>query len=486
MPSYKKIIIFAVGFFVGIFAFEFFREGSVLWLVVLGLGGCVSVICLCKWCGKLEIQKVGSRRMSLRFGVLGWAVLLIFSFGIVAALVRCILYELPYENDVRNIQGSGVVEFYACLSEEPDVRENKVMYTVSDVVLGSEISRDKIFQGKILVSAPKYPLFAYGDVVKVVGKVENPKSSYDFAYDKYLAMQKIYSIVNSAKVYSINEKCGSLFFKVLYELKGIFKTKIEKIFPEPYASFIEGLLLGVRSGIPKNISDDFKTVGLTHIIAISGYNITLVITAVTLMFGFLSRRKRVIVTVFFIVVFVLLVGAGSSVVRAGVMGCISLFAMYFGRKGNVSVSIIVSALLMCLFNPLILVYDAGFQLSFLATIGLVYVLPKIEKIGGFLGKFLSKIPKTFCMRENLMMTLSAQSLTLPVILKSFGRFSLVCPLANIVILPFIPIVMMLSFCALILSLLSEFTGKIVGFMNYVVLEIVFFFVRCFAFLERIL
>lgn len=476
MPSYKKIIVFAVGFFVGIFAFEFFRGGDVLWISVFA-GGCfVSFVCLYQYG-----ERFGICKKDLKFKVP-----LIFSFGVVLALIRCVLYELPYENDVRNLQGSEVREFYACVSEEPDIRENKVMYTVDEIVLDSGNFKGRIFQGKILVNAPKYPLFAYGDVIKIFGKVDSPKSSYDFAYDKYLAMKKIYSVVNLAGVYATDRKCGNSFFKILYKLKGVFKDKIEKIFPEPYASFIEGLLLGIRSSIPKGVSDDFKTVGLTHIIAISGYNITLVITAVTLMFGFLSRKKRVIVAVAFIVVFVLLVGAGSSVVRAGVMGCISLFAMYFGRKGNVSVAIILSALLMCVFNPLILVYDVGFQLSFLATVGLVYVLPKIEKIGGFLGKFLSKIPRAFCMRENLMMTLSAQSLTIPVILKSFGRFSLLCPLANIVILPFIPIVMMMSFGALVLSFFGEFLGKIFGFVDYVVLEIVFFFVRGFAFLERIL
>jgi len=204
------------------------------------------------------------------------------------------------------------------------------------------------------------------------------------------------------------------------------------------------------------------------------------------MFGFLGRKARVIVASVFVFVFVILVGASSAVVRAGIMGCIGLFALYFGKQNQVGYALTLTAFLMNLLNPKVGPYDVGFQLSFLATLGLVYVSPVIEKAGGVFGRALSRVPVMFAIRENLIMTLSAQVFALPVILRSFGRFSLICPLANIFVLPFIPLIMLSSFVAVVAGFVSEGLGEKVSLVSYFLLEVVFFLVRFFAEVSRTL
>jgi len=167
---------------------------------------------------------------------------------------------------------------------------------------------------------------------------------------------------------------------------------------------------------------------------------------------------------------------------------VSLFAMYFGRRGEVFISIVFAAFVMNLVNPRIAVVDVGFQLSFLATLGLVYVSPLLEKAGGVFGRMMKRVPAAFLIRENFLMTLSAQAFALPVILKSFGRISLICPIANIFVLPFVPFAMICGFFAIFFSFVpgGGFLAEIFAFAGYVVLELVFVLIGFFADLSRML
>jgi len=440
-----------IGFLVGLFVLE---DISVVVVAV-----CVFGIVLLK--KKMWGKEVG---MFIAIGLIG------VSFGI----LRVLFADVVFDDDVRHLNGAGMRDFEACVASEVDVRFDKVKYTVSGVSVAGEE-----FSGKVLINADRYPVYEYGDVLSIVGEFESPEPIEGFAYDKYLARYEIYSVVNSPRVEKVGNGCGRKFFEWIYGFKGWIEGRISVVFSEPHGSMVAGLLLGVRKGIPEAVTEDFNETGLTHIVAISGYNITLVIILVFGLFGFLSRKGRVIAASIVVIVFVILVGASSAVVRAAIMGILGLFAVYFGRKNEVAMAIVLSAFLMNLLNPKIAIYDTGFQLSFLATLGLVYVSPKIEAIGGVFGRALARVPVAFAIRENLIMTLSAQAFALPVILKSFGRFSLICPLANIFVVPFIPIIMLVGAVAIV-------TGGVVAYSCYVLLEVVFFLVRVFAELSRAL
>lgn len=443
----RGFVVFMIGFLVGILLCDMF-------LIGVGLGAFV----FWKFCR-------GD----------GWQwFLLIFVVGLVVGAVRVGIFEIVPEDDVRRMIGQDV-DMEVCVNDEVDVRQSVVKYIVSSTGEGGSAG----FEGKVLVSAARYPVYEYGDVLRVSGVLEEAGSFEGFDYGEYLERFGVYGVVNSAVIRKVGDGCGWLGYEWIFRFKGVLEERISVVFPEPYSSMVAGLLLGSRKGIPPDLTLDFNETGLTHIVAISGYNITLVIVIVFSMFGFVSRRKRVVFAVTFVVVFVVLVGASSAVVRAGIMGVCGLMALYFGRKSEVLFSILFAAFVMNLFNPRVLVADVGFQLSFLATLGLVYVAPWFE------GRFL-RLPATFMIRENIMMTLSAQTFALPVILKNFGRVSLICPIANVFVLPLIPISMILSFLAVVLSFVSVGLGKVFAFGTYLVLDLVFFLVRVFADLSRLI
>lgn len=271
---------------------------------------------------------------------------------------------------------------------------------------------------------------------------------------------------------------GWWFFDFLRSLNLLFSRQLADVFSEPYNGFVSGLLLGNRSEISPDLMQDFNTVGLTHIIAISGYNITLVISMVCGLFSFLSRKKRVIFSIIFVICFVVLVGSSASVVRAAVMGIIGLVAVYFGRVYVASVSLIASAFFMNLWNPRLLVYDVGFELSVLATAGLVYVSAFVSE--HFVNRYFKFLPEFAGIRESFSMTLSAQIFVLPLIVFYFGRLSLVSPIANLIVLPFIPWIMLFGFLSGLANFASGWLGDFFGFTAYVLMKFIIFVIGLFA------
>lgn len=387
-------------------------------------------------------------------------------FLVTMVVVLCvrIFVEMVF-GDFYAIASGADIRFTGCISDEPDIRDFGTKYVLDDV---------SFFGGKVLVNANKYPVMDYGSKVFVSGKIESPGEFSGFDYGEYLNRYGIYYVVNDAEVSAIGGYCGNVFMEGIYWLKNMIEKRILEVYPSPYGEFVAGIILGLRKNISQDLLDDFKQIGLTHILAISGYNITLVVMAAYFVFGFLSRRWKVLATSIFIILFVVLVGASASAVRAGVMGIIQLLAVYFGRRTLALRSLIWTLVVVGLWNPLIVVYDVGFQLSFGATLGLIVLSPLVKNAGGLLGRILLRIPTAFLIRENFIMTMSAQVFTLPVILYNFGRFSIVSFLANLAILPMIPYVMIFGGLSLVF-------GKIFGFVCYALMKIIFFVVRLLAF-----
>jgi len=363
----------------------------------------------------------------------------------------------------------GDVEFNGCIVREVDVRVDKVKY-----VFDSEE-----YDGNVLVVANKYPLYSYGECFYVSGYQIKPGKLDDFAYDKYLARYGIYSVLYDPvfEPLDVHEAItvydGNFIYDKLYILKMLFEVRLGQLFAEPEASFMAGLIVGSRKGIPDDLMADFNTTGLTHIIAISGYNITLVIVIVSSFLGFLSRRQRIFWSILFIFLFVVFVGASAAVVRAGIMGIISLLALWDGRQSFVLRTLFFSAFFMNLWNPKILPYDVGFQLSFLATLGLIVVSPLIEK-------YFKWLPELVGVRESVLMTMSAQISALPIIVYNFGRLSVISPIANLFVLPFLPLAMAFGFFAVVSSGFSFGFGMVFAFFGFLILRLIVFFVAFFA------
>ncbi|MFH0776349.1 MAG: ComEC/Rec2 family competence protein [Patescibacteria group bacterium] len=358
-------------------------------------------------------------------------------------------------------------ELVGIIDEEPDRRRDHAKYTL-EVSRWSDGLVEKNVTGRVLVKASLLPEYFYGDELRISGRLETPFETDEFSYRNYLDRFGIGSVVYNPSIEKISAGRRSTLLGWLFAFKKSFEEKINQIFPEPAASLEAGLLIGSRRGIPDDVLADFNTTGLTHIIAISGYNISLVIAFITAIFGsYVPRRFQFPLAVIFVTAFTLLVGAGPAVVRASIMGLLAFFALTHGRQYHVGIAFVLTAAVMVFWNPKILLHDVSFQLSFAAVAGLLFVGPLLEKC-------FAKIPNKFAIRDSLLLTMSAQVMAVPMIVFYFGRLSLIAPLANLLIAPAIPLAMLLGFIAVGLGAIFLPAGLLVGFAAYGLLEYILF------------
>jgi len=388
----------------------------------------------------------------------------IFSFSI-------IFYDQYLEREVEesysNISQTEETIIEGIIAKEPSQKDGQ-----KTIILDDLLKEGMSVKGKIQFKTYYPNEINYGDSIKASGLVVLPPELEDFRSDEYLKMKGVYRLLDKPKIIEVKEGPKSVF-SYIFKIKKIVLEQIRTILPEPHAGFLNGLLFGSKDGLPEDVLENFRISGITHIIAISGYNITLIITITLSLLCFLPRKKRLIISAIFIFVFTVFVGAEASVVRASIMGLISLLALFTGRTSSISTTLLISAFFMVLFNYRVLIYDVGFQLSFLATIGLVYVSPLIEK-------YFQVVPEFFAIRESLILTLSAQITALPIILYNFGNLSLVSPLANITCLPFIPISMFFGFIACLLSFISIKLATFVSLGAYLSMSSVLFISKTLA------
>ena len=286
-----------------------------------------------------------------------------------------------------------------------------------------------------------------GDRVRVRTELELPEDFDGFAYREYLARQGVGAIgrPRSAEVVADASGAGAL----LAGTRGALLGGLNAIVPEPEAALGAGILLGVRASIAPEINDAFATAGLTHVVAISGWNIAIVAALVAAMARPLERRpggrwSSATVAAATVAGYVLLTGASPSVIRAALMAGCMLVARMGGSRAHAASALELAAVLMLLVAPPVL-WDVGFQLSLLATAGLIWFGAPVERrLAGWPA----------WIREPVALTLAAQLTTLPVILVNFERLSLVAPIANVLVVPFVPVAMLFSAAAAIAGLLD--------------------------------
>ena len=389
-------------------------------------------------------------------------------FGFSLGFLRVILtvhHVTPANIDYHNGQ---TIELVGVVSQV-DIRRNQAKYTIRMEErmgdwLGSETIRERTdVRGDVLISLNKYPQFKYGDRVRLYGELQAPGSFDGFDYGAYLSRFGIYSVMYRPRIDFIESGQGNFFWHGMSYLQNKFMERINRLFPEPHASFEAGLLIGARKGIPESLMEKFNITGLTHIIAISGYNITIIIVFVMWMLGRLPRKTAFVVAIIAIVLFTLFVGASPAVVRASIMGILGLIALNSGRQNNIHLTILWSAALMILWNPKILMNDVGFQLSFAAVMGLIYVAPHFEK-------YSQKLPEAFGIREAIIMTLAAQVMALPIIVYNFERLSLIAPIANLLVAFALPPAMLFGFVAVLLSFIFFPLAQLFAYITWGILS----------------
>jgi competence protein ComEC len=331
---------------------------------------------------------------------------------------------------------------------EPDIRDSNTKLTVAVKTIGLDSGELLKVSGKVLATTDLYPEHAFGDEIEMTCKLQAPGEINGFAYDKYLARYDIYSVCYYPKIKLLKSNQGNIFLEYVFKFKVYILSLIERGLGEPEASLGSAILFGVRHGIPAELTQEFSQAGVTHIMAVSGMNITIVaaLSLNLLLFLGLSRKQSFYFSLFLIFSFVVLVGLPASAVRAGLMGGLLLWAMRLGRLNKITNALCLAATIMLALNPKLLRYDVGFQLSFLAIFGLVYFYPLINKL---LDK--CKIPELKGARDILAITVAAQVFTLPIIVYDFGTVSLIAPVANLFILWLITPLTVALFSAMFLT-----------------------------------
>lgn len=320
--------------------------------------------------------------------------------------------------------------------------------------------------GLVLVRTYPNTSLRYGDRIRVQGHIETPPENEDFSYREYLAHQGIYSYVPSAEVSLLQHGQGNPLFSALYTFQQHALDIVYRLFPDPEASLLAGILLGVQAGIPPQVQDAFRLTGTSHIIVISGFNITIIAAFFTLIFSrLLGERRGAIVSVLGIILYTLLVGANPAVVRAAILGVLTLFGHQLGRRQVGLNSLTFIAAIMAFITPTIL-WDVSFQLSFAATLGIMlYAEPFTNWFTNLAARF---IPRDKADRlagpvgEYFLLTLAAQLTTLPLMVYYFKRLSLTALIANPLILPAQPALMVLGGLSVLLGMIFKPIGQLLA------------------------
>ena len=298
--------------------------------------------------------------------------------------------------------------------------------------------------GGVLVTTRPFPVFRYGDRLELSGRLETPPTFESFDYREYLARQGVVSLAAFPEIRRVGTGGGSPVARVLADVRRRLGDGLDRALPEPEAALAKGILLGQRSALPRDLTDDFNRSGISHLVAISGYNVTLVAgLAVGSLGWLLGRRPATVAAVCLVVVFALLVGAGPSVLRAAIMGIVMLGASLAGRPGSGLTAVALAAAALTVWRPLA-IDDVSFQLSFAATLGLLLLArPIADRLGATLVRVLPAGLAT-PLAENLAVTTAASLAVLPIIAANFGRVSVVAIPANLVAVPAFPLILVSS------------------------------------------
>jgi competence protein ComEC len=298
---------------------------------------------------------------------------------------------------------------------------------------------------RFAATLPRYPAIAPGQRIVIDGRLE-PRP--DSAYGSYLEQTGIAGTIlsRSLEVERRPVEPGA----ALESLRRSAAAALARVLPEPEAGLAAGILIGLRDRVDRELAADFTTAGVSHVVAISGWNIAIVAAAVGALGGALGRRRRSVLTMLAIVAYVAFSGASPSVVRAAAMAGVVLLARESGRAGRAAAALGWAVALLLLADPS-LIADAGFQLSSLATAGLIaWATPLGERIWRLSG---GRAPGWLA--ESLGVSLAAQAATLPAVLATFGRLALIAPAANLAIVPVVPVAMAAGGVALGAGLLAE-------------------------------
>lgn len=401
---------------------------------------------------------------------LGW---LLLAGVLGAARLTFSLPAAPEPGDLAAYVERGPLRLEGVILSDPEASGERVWVRVRAQRLALGEGDFQPVEGQLQAGLPAVQDWRYGDRVLLTGRLQPPPNFAGSDYGQFLSRQGVAGYMGYAQAQRLGAGGGSPFLAGLYALRRKGYEFINSALPQPEAALLAGVVLGLENDFPPDLQNAFRDTGTAHIVAISGFNIALLSG---LFFGlfrcFLRRYPAVLVSIAAVFAYTFLVGAQASVMRAAVMGSLWLLGRELGRRSAGVNTLAFSAACMALAQPWI-VWDAGFQLSVSATLGLIlYAQPLQERFTAWGEK---RLPAGWARRlsgpvgEYFLFTLAAQITTLPVVLVHFQRFSLAALLANPLVLPPQPLVMILGGTAVLAGVVFAPLGKILAWLTWPVL-----------------
>jgi len=429
----KKFMLLNAAFLIGVILASLFYAGRSAFIPLY----------ICAWIGAIVCLFLRSRVYRMLF--------IIVAIGILAGIARFVISEPTQTAEHIKFYNGLFATFIGVVGEEPKASFNqkqKILVEVEHVerVNDAHVQLSDSVIGTVAVYAPQFPARKAGDELEVTCALQDTSEFGKGAQAEKLHKDGVWAVCDDARIRVLAENRLARGAGLLNTFRTQVDAHVQGLFNEPYAGLLGGILYGARAGVSAQLLTDFQRTGLSHVMAISGYNITIMVTALSILAVYTGMRRQHAFWILtgMLILFVIFTGASASVVRAGVMGFLVLLARQMGRGSAITRVLLLSASILVLFNPRVLMFDVGFQLSYLSTVGLVYGVPLLEKI-------FDRVPEMFGLKEITLCTAAALIATTPLILYQFGRFSLIAPVANLLVLPFIPMTMAFGFAALILS-----------------------------------
>ncbi len=404
------------------------------------------------------------------------ALITVCLFLVLAGIVRYPAASVPGEGDLAFYNDSDAVDMIGVVADAPETggKTTHLRLAVSEITVAGQ---PREVAGDALLYLPPYPTYAYGDLLEVTGKLSTPPQLDDFDYAAYLARRGISATMLYPETEILATDQGFPPLAWIHSLRGRLADALTEVLPEPQASLAQGVLLGMRSSIPETVKDDFARSGTAHLLAISGLHVTIIAGLVLGIAARLFGRRRhlhVWLALTAVWLYALLAGMQAPVSRAAIMASLFLIAEMLGRQRSTPTALAFAAAAMVAVNPTIL-WEASFQLSFVAMLGLVTLAPRLQSLGqraiaalagddadnpvvGVIGGYLT---------DNLAVTLGVIIAVWPIVAHYFGIVSWVAPLTTLLALPALPWVLITGSLAAGLGVVALPLGQAAGWIAWV-------------------
>jgi len=466
-----------------IFSFAF----GIAWQDIFELNTAFAVFLLVLGASLLLIAKTTKSDLVVRYLVV--LTICIFAFTLGTVRMQIAQDAINKVAHIYDAQLGEQVEVVGIVVDEPDMRE----YTTNLVVevLSKHIEVGPLY---VLVKVNAHQNFKYGDEVVISGKLEKPKNFTGdtgrvFDYIGYLAKDNVHYMIKRPKVNVLSHNNGNNIKMWLYNMKQKYVDILGELVPEPEAGLAAGITVGAKRALGSELLEAFRNTGLIHIVVLSGFNVTIIIIFLIKILAFLPRWAKYSIAIVSVILFTILTGADAPVARASAMGLLGVAAILLGRTYNITRALFIVALAMIVWNPMILLHDIAFQLSVVATLGLIYIAPPIIK--RISPKHIRELSQQRLIENEdffnpvqstidiIGVTIAAQIAVLPLLIYYMGEVSVVAVIVNVLALPIIPIAMLFAFLAGVIGIVSTsmalpFAYATYGLLAYIVWLVEFF------------